>query len=289
MAENHDTRLRSSFHSDYQQSKEKSDNKETGFNVTDKMTRKKHNDEYYAKNTSKNYERPKSSDSYNFTNTLKNYCNNVNNTTNNNSKDNNHNKLNKSISKTELCSNSTKTNYMITKCNNNNVNNYLRWMETTVQLICNIDDNNNSDNKYIKRINNLLDSRCSKSKIKCTLSCFKNSNKLFKLALLIIIGLVFKVNFCYGFQLTGSENSYAMFRKWYAGLNGTLELEFKTEQPNGLLLYTDDGGTYDFFELKLVEGTLRLRYNLGGGAQIISVGRDLHDGHWHKVQVSFVT
>ncbi|XP_017847809.1 neurexin-1 isoform X2 [Drosophila busckii] len=88
-----------------------------------------------------------------------------------------------------------------------------------------------------------------------------------------------------GFQLDGSQNSFYTFRKWYTGLNGTLELEFKTEQPNGLVLYTDDGGTYDFFELKLVEGALRLRYNLGGGAQIITVGRELHDGHWHKVQV----
>lgn len=87
------------------------------------------------------------------------------------------------------------------------------------------------------------------------------------------------------FQLDGSQTSFAQFRKWYVGLNGSLELEFKTEQPNGLVLYSDDGGTYDFFELKLVEGALRLRYNLGGGAQIITVGRDLHDGHWHKVQV----
>lgn len=88
-----------------------------------------------------------------------------------------------------------------------------------------------------------------------------------------------------GFVLEGSQTSYAQFRKWNAGLNGSLELEFKTEQPNGLLLYTDDGGTYDFFEIKLVEGALRLRYNLGGGAQILTVGRDLNDGHWHKVQV----
>ncbi|XP_049829259.1 neurexin-1 isoform X6 [Schistocerca gregaria] len=87
------------------------------------------------------------------------------------------------------------------------------------------------------------------------------------------------------FVLEGSQTSYAQFRKWNAGLNGTLELEFKTDQPNGLLLYTDDGGTYDFFEIKLVEGALRLRYNLGGGAQILTVGRDLNDGHWHKVAV----
>lgn len=81
------------------------------------------------------------------------------------------------------------------------------------------------------------------------------------------------------------QNPYSQFRKWNAGLNGTLELEFKTDQPNGLLLYTDDGGTYDFFELKLVNGVLRLRYNLGGGAQILTTGTNLHDGHWHKVQV----
>lgn len=89
----------------------------------------------------------------------------------------------------------------------------------------------------------------------------------------------------WGFILDGSTTSYAQFRKWNVGLNGTLEFEFKTEQPNGLLLYTDDGGTYDFFEIKLVEGALRLRYNLGGGAQILTVGHDLNDGHWHKVQV----
>jgi Laminin G domain len=117
-------------------------------------------------------------------------------------------------------------------------------------------------------------------------SCYNKSNA-FTLALLLVIGLSFQINLCCGFILDGTQSSYAQFRKWYTGLNGTLELEFKTEQPNGLVLYTDDGGTYDFFELKLVEGALRLRYNLGGGAQIITVGRDLHDGHWHKVQVSF--
>lgn len=116
-------------------------------------------------------------------------------------------------------------------------------------------------------------------------SCYNKSNA-FTLALLLVIGLLFESNLCCGFVLDGTQNSYAQFRKWYSGLNGSLELEFKTEQPNGLVLYTDDGGTYDFFELKLVEGALRLRYNLGGGAQIITVGRDIHDGHWHKVQVS---
>ncbi|XP_046401405.1 neurexin-1 isoform X2 [Ischnura elegans] len=89
-----------------------------------------------------------------------------------------------------------------------------------------------------------------------------------------------------GFALEGSQTSFAQFRKWNPGLNGSLEFEFKTESANGLLLYTDDGGTYDFFEVKLVEGALRLRFNLGGGAHILTVGRDLSDGHWHKVRVT---
>lgn len=103
---------------------------------------------------------------------------------------------------------------------------------------------------------------------------------------LIIINIyLLNYNYCNAIVLDDSPNSYAQFRKWGGGYNGTLEFEFKTDQPNGLLLYTDDGGTYDFFEIKLVEGALRLRYNLGGGAQIITVGRDLSDGHWHKVNV----
>lgn len=159
--------------------------------------------------------------------------------------------------------------------NNNNLNNINAATITGTGIdINNINDNNyNNNNKYYRL------------PIKKSFSCYNKSNK-FTLALLILVGLLFKINLSCGFILDGTQNSYAQFRKWYTGLNGTLELEFKTEQPNGLVLYTDDGGTYDFFELKLVEGALRLRYNLGGGAQIITVGRDLHDGHWHKVQVS---
>lgn len=81
------------------------------------------------------------------------------------------------------------------------------------------------------------------------------------------------------------DGSYGQFRKWNAGVNGTLEMEFNTRSPNGLLMYTDDGGTYDFFELKMVEGTMRLRYNLGAGAQILMAGHDLYDGRWHRVAV----
>lgn len=165
---------------------------------------------------------------------------------------------------------------LITNHQDNNMNKCVT-MKNKSYYIDDNDDNNdnlNDDNKTYRRL-----------PIRKYFSCYNKSNT-FTLALLLVLGLLFKINLCCGFILDGTQNSYAQFRKWYTGLNGTLELEFKTEQPNGLVLYTDDGGTYDFFELKLVEGALRLRYNLGGGAQIITVGRDLHDGHWHKVQVS---
>lgn len=89
------------------------------------------------------------------------------------------------------------------------------------------------------------------------------------------------------FVLEGSQTSYAQFRKWYSSPNASLEFEFMTSEPNGLLLYTDDGGYYDFLEVKLVDGGLRVRLNLGSGAQVVDLGRDLEKGFtWHKVSIA---
>lgn len=128
-----------------------------------------------------------------------------------------------------------------------------------------------------------------KKSTKCLASMLDKRDSKAAFVFFVTVSLILSWNFsCYGFLLDGTQNSFAQFRKWCTGLNGSMEFEFKTEQPNGLVLYTDDGGTFDFFEIKLVEGAVRLRYNLGGGANIITVGRDLHDGHWHKVQVNFI-
>ncbi|XP_043199961.1 neurexin-1-like isoform X3 [Amphibalanus amphitrite] len=89
-----------------------------------------------------------------------------------------------------------------------------------------------------------------------------------------------------GIVLDGAEHSFAQYPRWQPGLNGSLQFEFRTTQPNGLLLYTDDGGWVDFFEVKLVEGSLRLRYNLGSGSEILGLGRGLNDGRWHRVTVA---
>ena len=101
----------------------------------------------------------------------------------------------------------------------------------------------------------------------------------------VLILIYFFINGSICLLLESNSFPYAQFRKWNVALNDSLEFQFKTHQPNGLLLYTDDGGTYDFFEIKLVEGALRLRYNLGGGTQIITIGRELNDNQWHQVSI----
>ncbi|XP_054706570.1 neurexin-1-like [Uloborus diversus] len=91
---------------------------------------------------------------------------------------------------------------------------------------------------------------------------------------------------CWGYLLDGSPSSFAQYPRWHAGLNGTLSLKFRTREPNGLLLYTDDGAARDFFEAKLVEGIARLRFNLGGGTAILTAGKNLHDSQWHNFQIT---
>lgn len=168
---------------------------------------------------------------------------------------------------------------VISRCSSSSSSGSVITSRDCIRLDSNSDNNNNHNR------NNNNNRSINRRRRRSGLMSASSSSPL-AWFLVLLVGFCLVSDGAWGFVLDGSQNSFAQFRKWYTGLNGTLELEFKTEQPNGLVLYTDDGGTYDFFELKLVEGALRLRYNLGGGAQIITVGRDLHDGHWHKVQVS---
>ncbi len=117
---------------------------------------------------------------------------------------------------------------------------------------------------------------------------------------LLLLAALF-VRPCDPFVLEGSQTSYAQFRRWLPSLGGenggegggggppsAISLEFLTSQPNGVLLYTDDGGYYDFLELKLVEGAARLRFSFGDGdARALQAGSNLADGvTWHRVSVA---
>ncbi|KAK3092743.1 hypothetical protein FSP39_006792 [Pinctada imbricata] len=88
------------------------------------------------------------------------------------------------------------------------------------------------------------------------------------------------------FYMKGTSESYAKYPPWQPCLNGSFELEFKTSQPSGLIMYTDDKGYYDFFELKLLRGSMQLILSLGTEKMRFLIERSLNDSHWHKVSIN---
>lgn len=91
--------------------------------------------------------------------------------------------------------------------------------------------------------------------------------------------------------LPGSETSYARYPRWNDCLNASFSFEFKSTQSDKgqvLLWYVDDGGTYDFFEVTMINGRVRLVLNIVDGKDgnvEINVGHGVNDGRWHKVEV----
>ncbi|XP_078001036.1 neurexin-3-like [Glandiceps talaboti] len=88
-----------------------------------------------------------------------------------------------------------------------------------------------------------------------------------------------------GLEFYGTYTCYAQYEMWDATTNGTLSFQFKTSEKEGLLAYMDDGGQYDFLELKVTEGHVRLRFRIGDSAQTVMVGDDVNDNTWHTVEV----
>ena len=52
------------------------------------------------------------------------------------------------------------------------------------------------------------------------------------------------------FVLEGSKTSYAQFPKWDGASDSSLSFEFRTDQPSGLLLYSDHSSCV-YLEIKL--------------------------------------
>lgn len=105
-------------------------------------------------------------------------------------------------------------------------------------------NNNNSSSKYVteskQNSNQLISSnKCQKPMLNTVLRLTHNCRYVNAAAILLItLNILATLSPCDAFLLDGSQNSFAQFRKWYTGLNGSLEFEFKTEQPNGLVVYT---------------------------------------------------
>jgi hypothetical protein len=92
------------------------------------------------------------------------------------------------------------------------------------------------------------------------------------------------------YRLTSASNSYAQYLPWYPCLNGTLIFEFKTTEPNGLLLYAQSL-PYKYIQMSLIDGNLRLRMRIGEkdnprGIFMVYQTKKLNDNDWHEIQLT---
>ncbi len=82
---------------------------------------------------------------------------------------------------------------------------------------------------------------------------------------------------------------------WNTPKEGSLSLKIRTNEPNGLLLYSggsdkntssSSGNLHDFFALELLDGQLYLVQHLGSSpVKVKASERRVDDGHWHSIAV----
>ena len=105
----------------------------------------------------------------------------------------------------------------------------------------------------------------------------------------ILLVLSYLVLRAQGIYLQGPpRNSYARFPPWDACVNASISFEFKTTQEEGLLMYVDDGGRFDFMEVTQRSGSVTLKLNIVDGREgsvEIQVENNVNNGRWHRVEI----
>ena len=105
------------------------------------------------------------------------------------------------------------------------------------------------------------------------------------ISLAAVVVLVTKVS---TFSMTG-QSSYASFPPWNGCANASFTFEVKTTLRDALLWYADDGGTYDFIQIEMSNGRIRLLLNTEDGKDgrvvEITLGHNLNDNQWHKIRL----
>lgn len=86
-------------------------------------------------------------------------------------------------------------------------------------------------------------------------------------------------------SFSGGPNSYLAFNSWRPSLTGAVRFQIRTNSSDGTLFYIDDRGKFDFFYLKLIEGHLRLLFNLGNDRQALNINRKINDNQWHTITI----
>ncbi|XP_047106358.1 agrin-like [Schistocerca piceifrons] len=79
-------------------------------------------------------------------------------------------------------------------------------------------------------------------------------------------------------------NSYMRLKALEAYNKLSIEVEFKTYESNGIILYTqqEDDGTGDYVSLAVVNGRVQFRLNVGNGPLVLESGERVSDGAWHR-------
>uniref|UniRef100_A0A3Q2V502 Laminin, alpha 1 n=1 Tax=Haplochromis burtoni TaxID=8153 RepID=A0A3Q2V502_HAPBU len=83
------------------------------------------------------------------------------------------------------------------------------------------------------------------------------------------------------FHFDGS--GYSVVQKSLRSTSTLIVLQFKTLSPVGLLLYLASNNTRDFLSMELVEGRIRLTFDLGSGALMLTSNRKYNTGVWYKI------
>ncbi|XP_041824167.1 laminin subunit alpha-1 [Melanotaenia boesemani] len=83
------------------------------------------------------------------------------------------------------------------------------------------------------------------------------------------------------FYFDGS--GYSLVQKSLRATTTSVVLLFKTLSPGGLLLYLASNNTRDFLSIELVEGRVRLTFDLGSGVLVRTSNRKYNTGMWYKI------
>uniref|UniRef100_A0A8C4RZG4 Laminin subunit alpha-1 n=2 Tax=Erpetoichthys calabaricus TaxID=27687 RepID=A0A8C4RZG4_ERPCA len=83
------------------------------------------------------------------------------------------------------------------------------------------------------------------------------------------------------FHFDGS--GYSVVEKALYSTRTQLGMLFKTFSSNGLLLYLSSNGTRDFLSIELVDGKVKLTFDLGGGPLTLETDKRYNNGNWYKV------
>ncbi|XP_061661394.1 laminin subunit alpha-1 [Syngnathoides biaculeatus] len=83
------------------------------------------------------------------------------------------------------------------------------------------------------------------------------------------------------FHFDGS--GFSLIQKSLRATSTSIVLLFKTLSPAGLLLYLASNNTRDFLSIELVEGYVRLTFDLGSGPLVLASNRKYNNGLWYKV------